>query len=258
MPQQNVYSRQPTKEELLQQNSLVTVLCKDVGYNKEDLDGIELEAKIDLIYKNLFKRNNFEIIIGERLHIPEPYSQDRILDKRASTHHFYGFLNENGKLDYAFSKNSMDNGNKIKLKKNLEYIEYNGIIFTKRLEQHLNNLSPLEINQFISKQAQESKKPLKYVGALLRETKEVFIFNPTSGRIFVITTGICSTELNKNKFYQLELEYYGQVNGFKTSENIYDDMYFLANRLLKDLPNHGYLGKPSRITKFDWLVQQIK
>ncbi len=257
MPRQNIYPRQPTKEEISQENSLVTLLCNNAGYNKENLEGIELEAKIDLSYYHLFKRGDIKISIGEELKIQEPYSQDKILEKRISTHHFYGFLKDDD-LEYAFSKTSILGKDKIKLKGDLEYIEHDGIIFIKRSEKHLNDLSPLEINQFISKQAQKSKRLLKYVGALLRETKEVFIFNPVSGRIFVITTGICKTELNKDKLYQLELEYYGQINGFNISDNIYDDMSVLANGILKDLPNHGYLGKPSKVTKFDWLVQNIK
>ena len=97
---------------------------------------------------------------------------------------------------------------------------------------------------------------MEYIGSFSKQSKESFVFNPTSGRIFVIATNICTIDKNPNKLYQLEVEYYGQINGFSSIRDVEGDLAELTKGILKNIPV-GFIGKSTGLTKFDWLTQNV-
>jgi len=249
----DTYQKEPTKEEISQKNSLIAILCSKSGYNREDLENTELESKIDILSKKgLF--GTIKITLGEELSFPVPYSKDKILEASKSIHKCYAFIGD--ELTLAFTQVDKNNQTKIKVKDYPEYIENNGITLIKRVEKH-ENLSELEITKYISDKAISSNLPLEYIGSFSKESKEAFVFNPTSGRIFVVSTNICEINSNSNKLHQLEIEYYGQINGFSTSKKVYEDMAYLVGGILENLSKR-YVCKNSTLTKFEWLVKNAK
>jgi len=255
------YSREPkklTKEENSEKNSLVSCLCNDAGYNRENLENIELEAKIDLSLQRKSRKTGIILTLGEDLVFPEPYSRDKILKSSKANHSCYAFVDRNsGNLEFVFTKIERGSKIKIKLKEKTEHIRRSGIILLKRNEKHIEDLTRLEVNKYISEMARQSNLPLEYIGSFLKQSKETFVFNPTSGRIFVVATNICGIKANANQLYQLEAEYCGQINGFSSVKDVEDDLAELVGGMLGNLPKE-YLGKNSTLTKFDWLVQNIK
>jgi len=257
----NTYSRQPkqlTKEEISEKNSLVTCLCSDAGYNREDLENIELESKIDISCLKRTKKTGIVLTLGEDLDFSEPYSKDKILQSSKSNHSCYGFVDKKrNQLVYAFTKIEKDGKTKIKVKEKTQQIKKDKIILLKRIEKNLGDLNSIEVNKHIAKTARESKLPLEYVGSFSKQSKEVFVFNPASGRIFVIATNICNIQDNPNQLYQLETEYYGQINGFSSLRSLNEELAKLVESMINNLPK-GYSGKSSALTKFNWLVNSVK
>ncbi len=260
----DTYSREPeelTKEEMSEKDSLVSCLCRREGYNREDLENIELESKIDVSYSRWFSGGSKDKIIltlGEDLEFPEPYSRDRILKSSKANHSCYAFVNRrNRNLRYAFTKVERDSRVKIKVKGETQRIRKGNLVVLKRDEKHLENLSVIEVNKYISEVARQSNNSLEYIGSFLKQSKEALVFNPTSGRIFVVATNICSIGKNPNQLYQLEAEYYGQINGFSSIRKVDDELIKLVGGMLQGLPK-GYSGKSSELTKFDWLVRNIQ
>jgi len=258
----STYSREPerqTKEELSEKNSLVSYLCHEAGYKREGLENTELESKIDLSYSRWFKwfKNGTILTLGEDLEFPEPYSKDKILESSKANHSCYAFVDRQKRnLRHAFTKIERGGKVKIKIKGEKQQIRKENIIILKRDEKHLKDLSGIEVTKYISEIARQSNLPLKYIGSFLKQSKEAFVFNPTSGRIFVVATNICYIEKNPNQLYQLEVEYYGQINGFCSLKSVDDELVKLVGGILQNLPR-GYTGKTSELTKFDWLVQNM-
>ncbi|MCK5321176.1 hypothetical protein KAJ38_01235 [Candidatus Pacearchaeota archaeon] len=260
----DTYSREPkelTKEEMSEKDSLVSCLCNDVGYNREGLENTELESKIDVSYSKWFigrSKDRVILTLGEYLKFPEPYSRDRILESSKANHSCYAFVNgRNGNLRHAFTKIEREGRVKIKVKGETQRIRKGNIIVLKRDEKNLENLSAIEVNKYISEIGRQRDYPLEYIGSFLKQSKEAFVFNPTSGRIFVVATNICSIEKNPNQLCQLEAEYYGQINGFSSIRKVDGELIKLVGGMLRGLPR-GYSGKSSELTKFDWLVRNIR
>jgi hypothetical protein len=257
------YEREPKKQQErkikervieVPKEGLVSSLCNEAGYNREGLDNIELESKIDLEPCGLIRKSKIRMTLGEELTFPEPYSLDNILEESKSTHYCYAFISGR-KLVPAFTKVTKGERTKIKIKGKTERVERQGVILLKRTEKHLEELAPLDVNKEIAEIARKNQMPLKYVGDFLKRSKEAFVFNPTSGRVFVIATNLCGAQ-NKNQLYQLEIEYYGQVNGFSSWEDVYEEMAGLTKAILKDgLPRLNYSGRNSTLSKFEWLVK---
>ena len=251
----NNYTRDPGVGELPHGINLVESLCKDAGYNREELEGIELESKIN-IFPGWFKR--MPLTFGERINLPEPYSRDDVLPVSDSVHSVYAFYDGSEERYFpAFTKVTARGKTKIKVKGDVEEIEQNEIILLKRSEKHLEDLSPLEVNRHIADIARENKFSLEYLGSFNKQSKEAFVFNPTSGRIFVVATNVCGIENCFGKLNQLEIEYYGQVNGFSSSSSVCDELSGLVSNILGNFPKR-YSGKSSNLTKFDWLVNSLK
>jgi len=254
----DTYSRKPrqsTKEEISEKNSLVSCLCNDAGYNREYLENIELEAKIDLSYSSRSRKTGIILTFGEDLSFQEPYSRDKILPSSEARHSCYAFVDKKEKqLQYAFTKIESGERVKIKIKGKTQQINRGGIVLLRRAEKHLEDLSAIEVNKYIAKTARQSKLPLEYVGSFSKQSKEAFVFNPTSGRIFVVATNICGIQSNPNKLYQLEAEYYGQINGFSSTRGADEDLAELVKGMINNFPK-GYSGNSSTLTKFDWLVR---
>jgi hypothetical protein len=275
---------QPTKEEISEKQSLVSVLCDEAGYNRENLEDIELEAKIDLDYFGHRTRLN-RLRLGEELEFPEPYSRDKILKASKAIHSCYAFVKGPGDFEQAFTKIQRQEYKKIKIKPSTEYIQKQGVVLLKRPEQNLENLSQIDINKYISEISKKSKSPLKYIGSFNKQSKEAFVFNPTSGRIFVIATNVCNLETkektpkireyfkifqnimqdfkqrhkkNRQEFsqstlYQLEIEYYGQINGFSALDSVENELSILVKNTIQSIPKN-YKPRSSRLTKFEWLI----
>lgn len=252
----STYSSQPrksTEEELSEQNSLISLLCNDAGYSREEFKDTELESKIDI---SCSKGTSPVLTLGESLEFVEPYSRDKILVSSKSIHSCYAFTDKNKGLLPAFTKVEKEGQIKIKIKEEMQQINKKGIILLRRDEKHLMNLNALEVNKEISQIARKSNLPLQYVGKFCKQDKEAFVFNPTSGRIFVVSTNLCDMELNQNTLYQLEIEYYGKINGFLTAGAVEEEMAELTRSVLKYLPKE-YSGKNSTKTKFEWLVENL-
>ena len=257
----DTYSREPsqaTKGEVSEGNSLVSYLCNDVGYNREDLEDVELEAKIDLFCFQESSEGKVVLTFGEDLDLPEPYSRDKILPSSEASHSCYAFVDrKRNQLIYAFTKIERSGKTKIKVKEKTQEINKDGIILLKRAEKHLEDLSAIEVNKYIVETARKSKFPLEYIGSFSKQSKEALVFNPTSGRVFVIATNICSIQSNPNQLYQLEAEYYGQINGFSSMKGVDDELVELIRGMINNFPE-GYSGKFSILTKFDWLVGNVR
>jgi len=257
------YVREPRKQQErkerekvveVPEEGLVSSLCDEAGYNREGLDNIELEAKIDLEPCGLIRKSKIRMTLGEELTFPKPYSLDNVLAESESIHYCYAFVS-GSKLVPAFTKVTKGERTKIKIKGETEQVERQGVIFLKRTEKHLEELSPLGVNKEIAEIARKSQMPLKYVGDFLKRSKEAFVFNPTSGRVFVISTNLCEAQ-GKNRLYQLETEYYGQVNGFSSWEDVYEEMARLTKAILTNgLPRLNYSGRNSTLSKFEWLIK---
>ncbi len=281
---------QPTKEDISEKQSLVSVLCNEAGYNRENLEDIELEAKIDLDYFGHRTKLN-RLRLGEELEFPEPYSRDKILKASKAVHSCYAFVKSPGNFEQAFTKIQRQEYKKIKIKPSTEYIQKQGVILLKRPEQNLENLSQLDINKHISEVSKKSNSPLQYIGSFNKQSKEAFVFNPTSGRIFVIATNICNMKNGKDKtpkirgylkrfqdmieniaykrqkqetrqefsqsiLYQLEMEYYGQVNGFSALDSVENELSILVKDTMGNIPKN-YKPRSSKLTKFEWLIANI-
>ncbi|GEM_PF-5040751 len=250
----NTYTREPTREEISQRDSLVTLLSKESGYNREGFDNVELEVKLDLSFGCLFWRR-YKLRLGEEISLIEPYSKDKVLESRETFHSCYGFIGE--KIEEAFIVVNDKDSKKIKIKSKPYYIKNNRVIIIKRDQKDLSNLTSVEINSYISKIARESNKPLEFIGGFEKQSKELFVFNPTSGRVFVLSTNICKKNSSLERLCQMEIEYYGQINGFVAYRDVYNDLATLTNGLLKNLSSR-YTAKVSTLTKFDWIVQGFK
>jgi len=254
----NTYSRkagQQTKEEISEKDSLVSCLCNNSGYNREDLENVELEAKINLSYPS--RKTDILLTFGEDLGFPEPYSVDRILPNSEARHSCYAFIDRKNRLQYAFTKIERDGKVKIKIKEKTKQIDKEGIILLRKAEKRLEDLSAMEVNKHIAKIARQSKLPLEYIGSFSKQSKEAFVFNPTSGRIFVVATNFCSIQSNPHYLFQLEVEYYGQINGFSSVRGVDEELARLVRGVVNNFPE-GYSGNSSALTKFDWLVRNVR
>jgi hypothetical protein len=237
--------------------SVVGTLCFESGYNRENLEKIELESKLDIDAKKLFFFSRKpSIVFGEKLKFPAPYSIDNILGITEAIHECYGFVSD--KTTEAFTKVTKEGKTKIKIKSNTKYITENRIIILMRDEEQKENLSAKDIARFIVNEARSSNLTLKYIGSFNKTSKEAFIFNPISGRIFVMATNICSTTLRKTALYQLEVEYYGRINGYKNSTSAIDELSILTQLAITDASRLGYICRTSKKTKFDWLVENAR
>ncbi len=255
------------KRNSLKSKSVIEALCNELGYNRGNLEGIELESKIDIQSKyrrfNIVKR--MPLSLGEKINFPVPYSLDYVLEAGNAFHECYGFVEDS--VVEAFTKVTKQSRTKIKIKGKTEYLNHDGIILLKRAEEHKKGMTAQDIVSFIAQEAKKVNAPLKYVGSFQKQSKEAFVFNPISGRIFVVATNICKTEylnhdgiilLKRASLYQLELEYYGQINGYNHSNDIVGEMVLLTNAMINDSFRLGYSAKATKLTKFDWLTGNVK
>lgn len=240
-----------------EKKSVIEALCNEAGYNRECFETTELESKLDVeLRKQVAFLKKPSITLGEELLFPAPYSLEKVLGVTEATHECYGFVSE--KTIDAFTKVTTDGKIKIKIKSIVEYHTENGIIILKRDEKHKENLTPSDITLFIANEARLSNAILKYIGSFNKTSKEAFIFNPVTGRIFVIATNICTCNTGEDILYQLELEYYGRINGYKNSSTVFVELASLTQCAINDASRLGYVCKNSTTTKFDWLVRNVR
>ena len=151
----DTYEKIPIKKqerreiEKVSKESLVSCLCNEAGYNRESLDNIELESKINLEPCGLIRKSKIRMTLGEELIFPEPYSLDNVLEESESTHYCYAFISGR-KLVPAFTKVTKGERTKIKIKGEAEQVERQGVILLKRTEKHLEELAPLDVNKEIA------------------------------------------------------------------------------------------------------------
>ncbi len=254
----NTYPREP-KEEPPKPKSVIEALCNEAGYKRENLEGIELESKIDIEPRRRWfdLAKSVPLSLGEKINFPAPYSLDKVLDISDAFHECYGFVGES--IVEAFTKVTKQGETKIKIKSETEYLTREGISLLKRREEHKKNMSSQELVSFIAQEARKSKVPLKYVGSFQKQSKEAFVFNPISGRIFVVATNLCKANLeDRGPLYQLELEYYGQINGYTHPDNIIEEMVLLTQSMINASSRLGYSGRSTKLTKFDWLAGNVR
>ena len=247
-----------TYEEASQEQSVVKKLVDEFGYSREHLEGIEIETKID-IYNRFNKSSRHDFLkTGEKIKVPVPYMKDKILKESYHPHHFYARIDQTHKtLESAFVE-IMTGGSikKLKLKGETKITKKNGIYLTKRDEEHI-SMSQTELIPTVAKIVRGSPFPIAYVGAIHKYSKECFMFNHLSGRIFVLSSGFCEEENTRNSLRQLEVEYYGQINGYQGEKSAEDELIWLTHKVLKKIPK-TLCPRPSKLTKLEWLVNQNK
>lgn len=252
------FREEEAKEKKSQQESFVEKFCKRLGYNRESFKDMELEIKLNLSRPRpaLFYGNQ-DLYLGEELSFPSPYCLDKILPTSQATHNCYAFVDTRKRtLESAFTEVDDITRIKLKCKSETQIYEKSGIYLLKRKEQHIPIKSNSEMIVSISSLVKNNKLPVEFIGGFEKRAKECFIFNPTSGRIFVISTGICQRVTHKKDILdQLEIEYYGQVNSYNSKINVSDEMISLASKILNGLPS-GYSAKPTTLTKIGWLASK--
>lgn len=252
----NTYSEQEEKEKISQKQSLVGRLCNQFGYNREYLENVELEAKLSLAIPK--DRNWKELLLmGEQLALPNPYARDKILSASSSDNICYAFVNSSSKtLEYAFTEVETRDKTKLKIKEDSRISEKSGIYLLRRKEKHIYAKRD-EITAIIANLVRKSALPIEFIGKFYKIAKESFAFNPASGRIFVLSTGLCgrTDDFISYSLYQLEIEYYGQVNGNKATKTIEDEIVALTSGVLKEVPRK-YGAKSSALTKLEWLASK--
>jgi len=256
----NTYSRTPKEEEKPKKDkpekdnseSVIETLCNEAGYTRENLEGTELEAKIDIESRRGLAFKEMPPLWGE-IDFPAPYSLDKILGGSEAIHECYGYISGKGIVTEAFTKVRKGGKTKIKIKGKTTYLNEKGIFILRRDEEHKMDMTSQEIMTFIAKEARTHDLPLEYIGSFHKKSEEAFVFNPVSGRIFVLAKNMCTSESRKS-LYQLEVEYYGRINGYKKSGDIREEAAFLAQAMIKDVSRLGYTGKTSKLTKFEWMA----
>lgn len=249
--------KEKKKETQSVERSIVQKFTDEFGYNRESLDGIELEIKLNLNMPSSEEDKAELYRVGEKLTLAHPYARDKILPISRSKHYCYAFIDKSKKtIESAFTEIENSNGTKLKLKQETEIYKKDKIYLIKRKEQHIPCKNKSELTLAIANFIRNKDFPVEFVGQFAKETKECFTFNPVSGRIFVLSSGICQlikAEHENNFLYQLEVEYYGQINGYQASNDVKDEMFTLASGILKELPTK-YHAKPSALTKIGWLA----
>jgi len=261
---QKVTEIQTRKERLSQENSLVKELCKKAGYNRESFEDIEVEAKLDIsgerelipihFGRRELNSDNLALTEVENIEFPIPYRRDIILPLTPlSEHGCYVFADYSKReISPAFTAVETHGNVKIKIKGKADYRQIGENYIIKRTEKHLPCNSPIELRQAIYCIEKVSDLPVEYVGSFKKRSKEQFLFNLSSGRIFVVSNGVVSTD----NWYagQIEVEYYGRINGYQTNEDTVDnEIIYLTDHISKNL-GKGRKTTPTHETKLEWLV----
>jgi len=255
----NTYASKPENEKKMEilnsKKSLVEILCKEYGYNREGFNECELEVKFDINYSNI--KHFFEIT--ENIELQTPYIIDKILPESSSTHSCYAYLRNIPEL--AFTQvNSGHNNNrmKLKIKGKCTYETIENIIILKRSEEHIENATSDQTVNLIKELHKKENIPIAYMGVFDKISKEFFTYNNNNGRIFVVALNVCKFE--SKSLVQAELEYYGRVNILKDvkTEKIFMEMSKLSKILVEQITNKGYNLTNSIVTKFDWLTNKQK
>jgi hypothetical protein len=248
-----------TYERETQEQSLVKKLVDCFGYNREHLTDIEIETKIDVsnIYSlSVISPSNEFLKIAERLEIPLPYVRDKILEASYNSHLFYARIDESKKkLESAFVEVKVGGSiRKLKLKGETKVLKKNGVYILERKEEHI-PMDDKDLIPAVAKIIRENPLPIIYAGIVHKYSKECFMFNPLSGRIFVLSSGFCKNEKSDNTLSQLEVEYYGQINGYQNKKSAEEELIQLTHRVLKKFPKHLH-PRASKLTKLEWLIRQ--
>ena len=249
----NIYSEKAQKE--IKANTVVTALCDKRGYTREGFTGTELEAKINVTPKRniIGITRSLNLSLGEQIRFPAPYLLDNILDVSETVHEVYVSVSE--RVEEAFTVVKRTSGSKLKIKSNVQQYGPEDALILVRGEQHETENTTGQINELLVEKLKTSPFPIKYLGSFCKKSKEAFIFNPVSGRIFVVATNVCTSNAVKSTLYQVELEYYGQVNGYSYQDPVLDDMVALVRPMILDLPRLGYIGQSSTLTKGEWVMR---
>lgn len=261
---QKVTEIQSRKERLSQENSLVRELCKKAGYNRESFENIEVETKLNIIgERDLLpihlrgKRNSDDLALteAEDIEFPIPYRRDIILPLTPiSQHGCYVFADYSKReISPAFTAVETHGNVKIKIKGKASYRKIGENYIIERAEQHLPCNSPEELRRAVYCIEKVSNLPVEYAGSFKKRSKEHFLFNLSSGRIFVVSNGVVSTD----NWYagQIEVEYYGRVNGYQSNEDTVDkEIVYLTEHISKTLERKERKTTPTHETKLEWLV----
>lgn len=252
----DAYSCAPTKRGQGPCESAVERLCHEYGYGREEWECFELESKITVAMPrgiSAIWKPRPNLSLGESLRYPEPYSLDKVLAVSEASHSCYAFCNEPPAC--AFTKVARNDGTKMKVKGVPEYVCVGDIMVIKREESHAAFCNDRQISEYISDFARKSRRPIALVGSFDKKSKEAFIYNPASGRVFVAATNICEHRPSGRSLCQLEVEYYGLINGFVPCGTPFDEIAALIGSMLTCLGSRGYHAVNSTETKFDWLMR---
>ncbi|MGV8087074.1 MAG: hypothetical protein ACP5N1_05585 [Candidatus Woesearchaeota archaeon] len=256
----NTYSSKPEPNK--QNNTsdstktLVEILCKEYGYNREGYDNYELEVKFDI--QNPNTKRFFDIT--DKIIVPTPYIMDKILPESSSTHSCYAYMKNSPEL--AFTQVNKHNNSssgysmKLKIKGKEEYESVENIIILKRSEKHIENATGNQAIDMIKEMYTDKNVPIAYIGSFEKNSKEFFIYDNNNGRIFVVALNICKS--GQKNLVQAELEYYGRVNILTKvrTEEVFTEMSKLSKILIEQMANTEYIITNSIITKFDWLMNK--
>lgn len=254
--------REERREEIPKlKRSFVQELCSKVGYNRESFQNIEVESKLN------FNRGPDGCLASEfllhevkEINFPQPYMSDlEISIEEPSKHDCYVFTDYLNKEIYpAFTAVGNRKGTKIKIKKN-EKVSDRGIFRMKyiiqREEQHIPCNSEEDLSKAIPTIEEGCSLPIDFLGSFQKRSREQFLFNYISGRIFVISNGVAYVYPDNEHFLrQIEIEYYGRINGYSPmKKDVEDELFDLTDFLSKFFQN-TFTAKPTKLTKLEWLA----
>ncbi len=233
-------------------------LCKQRGYNREGNDDVEIEAKITLLPKRGFKRlfaGKFDLDIGSKLSYP--YFKKVLPGTIIEGHVCYSFK-DNGACALTVVKKP--ERLKIKSKGSEEVTNVKGIKIIKRTERHVDYpKDDARLDEYARDYAHNylniSRNSIRRSGEFIKSARDIFLFNENNGRVFVVGSAECESP-GRTNLRQLEIEYYGRINGFESKPGeLYDEIRSIAASMLVNLKEKGYESKSSIETKFDWLTR---
>jgi len=238
--------------------SCVEKFCNKLGYHRESFENVELETKLNLLRKvpPIFSSKE-DLDFGHELELPHPYCLDKILPVSSAIHDCYAFVDTNKKtLEAAFTEVDAAKRIKIKYKGKTDVYKKSGIYLLRRGEQHIPCDDRRQLVNAIANIVRTSLLPVECVGRFEKRTKECFMFNPISGRIFVMSTGLCQRAENEGDILdQLEIEYYGQINSYKSNMKVEEELITLTSEILDKMPN-GYKATSTILTKLEWMASK--
>jgi len=228
------------------------------------LEGLEIEAKIDVVKgaERMEDLSNLSFLTW-------PASYEVMVSNRSpssSLHDFHAL--GRGLCDYkkehAFTVMRRQGGDCAwKFKGRTEIVDNSVVIVLERKENVVKSVGDsrlVELMEEVTRRAAEEGLKLWHVGTLEKTKNDVLVYSTTTNRAFVITPSICEVRGSEGgaRLYQIEVEYVGlRERSGLPARDVYSDVAALS-RAVKDGLREGVRGEHSTLTKFDWLMKNVR